>query len=135
VVGAGVVGGQQDEHQIHRLAIQRIIGNRRAQAGKQPIDAVDGGQLAVGNGNALADAGGAQLFAGQQGFKNDAMIDRHKLCHGLRQILKELFLALRLHAGQYGAGIDNICEICHACTSTYAAGLGSTQPMLPSLRR
>src|SRR5690606_13974605 len=62
-------GHHQHEQQVDRSAIHRVKvdGGFQAQHGTDRCVAV--GQTAVGNGDAVAESGGAQTLAGNQGFE------------------------------------------------------------------
>ena len=58
------------------------------------------------NGNALANAGGAELFTLQQRLEDHAVIDGHLSGHGVGQFLQQLFLVRRLETGQNRLLVD-----------------------------
>ncbi len=138
MVGAGILGRQQDENEVDGLAVHRVEINRLGEPGEQPVDAGDGRQLAMRDGDALADAGGTQLFALQQGLEDHPVVDRHLGGERLGQLLQQLLLVRRLEAGQNGLlvdqGIEGHSGQVPVDVARQAVGLGSTQPMLPSGR-
>ena len=75
MVSAGCFRGQKHENEIDRLIVYGLEIHRRGQTGKKPVDAGNPGDLAMRNGNALAQARRAQFFALEKGFKNAARIN------------------------------------------------------------
>ena len=74
VIGAGGFRRQQQKNQIDRLAVERLEIDRPLQPREQPEQAAELRQLAVRNGDAVADRGGAELLALQQDFQNRALV-------------------------------------------------------------
>jgi len=68
VIGAGRFRGQQQEDQIHRMFVDSIEIDGLFQAREHAIEAFEVRQLAVRNGNAVADTRGAETLAFQQRF-------------------------------------------------------------------
>ena len=73
MIGAGAFRREQQEDQIDRLAVERLEIDRPLQPRKQPEQLVELRQLAVRNGDAVADAGRAELLALQQDFEDRAL--------------------------------------------------------------
>src|SRR6478609_4865154 len=73
VIGAGAFGGEQQEDEINRLAIHRFEIDRTIETREQPEDLFQLGQLAMGNGDAVADRGGAELLPLQQHLEHCAL--------------------------------------------------------------
>lgn len=70
VIGASSFRGQQQKYQIHGLIIERLEIDWRFEPGKYAGNGRDPRQLAVGNGNAVADAGRAKPLALQNCIKD-----------------------------------------------------------------
>ncbi len=70
MIGAGAFRRQQQKHQIDRLAVERLEIDRPLQPREQAEHLAELGQLAVRDGDAIADAGRAELLALQQDFQD-----------------------------------------------------------------
>lgn len=70
MIGARALRRKQQEHEIDRLVVQRLEIDRLLQPSKDADDRMDVSQLAVGNGDAVADAGRAQAFALQDNVED-----------------------------------------------------------------
>ena len=73
MVGSGAFGCQQQEDQIDRLFVDGFEIDRPFQPGEDAEQAFDSNRLAVGNGDAIADAGGAQPLAFQLNIEHHAL--------------------------------------------------------------
>ena len=76
-------GNQQHEQKINRATIWRIEWNRRRQAQKCADRLLESLDAAMGNGNPLTEARGAEFFASKQAVENDcpgkpqAILEQH----------------------------------------------------------
>ena len=66
---------QEQKHQIDRLVVQRLEIDRRFQAGEDTGDALHAGELAMRNGDAVADTGRAQPLTLQDGVEQAAEVE------------------------------------------------------------
>ena len=73
MVGAGTLRGEQQENQIDRLAVERLEIDRALQPREQAEHVGELGELAVRDGDAVADSGGTELFTLQQDFEDGAI--------------------------------------------------------------
>ena len=73
MVGARALRRKQEENQIDRLVVERFEIDRPVEAREQTEQLVELGQLAMRNGNAIADAGRAQLLTLQQDLEDLAL--------------------------------------------------------------
>ena len=110
MVGAGAFRRQQHEDQIHRLAVERLEIDRPIEPCEQPEQLVEPDELAVRNGDPVADSGRAQLLALQQGLENAALALPGQL-RGLRgKLLDRLLLAVDLQRRKDCVRRDEIVE-------------------------
>jgi len=100
----------QHEDEVHRLAIDAVEINRCGETREEAVDAVDVGETAVRNGNALAETGRAQLLAAVQRFEDNTLVGSNKSGNRLGEFLQHLLLVLGLHRGKHGAGVDDVCK-------------------------
>jgi len=69
VIGPGPFGREQQEHQVDGLVVQRIEIHGRFQPCEHAGDMLDADDLAVRDGDAIADAGRAEPFPLQDGLE------------------------------------------------------------------
>ena len=129
MVGAGGVGREQHEHQIDRTVVHRVEADGRLEAGEQPPQAVDFGELGVRDGDPEADSRAAEALALQQRVEDAAFADSGESGRRAGDFLQRLLLAGRLQSGQHGFAAQQRRELHHARSA------GSSQPILPSSRR
>src|SRR3954468_9884322 len=108
VIGAGAFGGEQQEDEIDRLAVHRFEIDWTIETREQAEDLFQLGQLAVGNGDAVADRGGAELFALQEHLENGTLVLPGQLGGLGREFLKRLLLAVDLQCRENRLGRDQI---------------------------
>ena len=92
----------------------------------------------MGDGDAVADARGAEALALEQHVEDGPLLRPSDLGGALGELLQRLFLARRAQARDDTGGADQIGDIHGALKPGFQASLplsGSTQPMFPSLRR
>ena len=75
VVGAGALRREQQEEQVDRLAVEGLEVDRLVEAREQAEQAVELRQLAVRDGDAVADAGRAEALALQQRLEDRALVE------------------------------------------------------------
>jgi hypothetical protein len=63
MLGAGIGRGEQQENQIDRDSVDRLIADRVRKADEQTIDLRQAFDFAVRDGDSLAEAGRAELLA------------------------------------------------------------------------
>jgi hypothetical protein len=95
-----MLGCQQQEDEVDRLIVDRVEFDRRSQTREQAIDAGQSRDLAMRNGDAMAEPGRAQLLALQQRLEDHPVIDGCELARRMRNFLKKLLLVLRPEAGE-----------------------------------
>jgi hypothetical protein len=96
MIGASAGRRQQHDDKIDRLVIDRIELDRLVQPGEQGNDLIKAGDLAMGNGDAIAQAGRPQLFTA--GDRSEDVVGRMpgQFRRSRSKLLKQL--AFRLHA-------------------------------------
>ena len=94
MVGASVLGRQQQEDQIDVLVVDRPEFDRLIEPGKEADDAGEPGHSAVRNGNATADGGRPETLALQQRLENVPPVHAGQLGCRLGELLQRLFLVL-----------------------------------------
>ena len=75
VIGAGVLGREQQEDQIHRLVVDGVEVDRLLEAREQAKELFHLAKAAVGDGNAATHTGRAQAFAFDQNVQNGPFPD------------------------------------------------------------
>ena len=93
VIGTSRFGREQQENEIDRLAVQRFKVDGPFQAGKQAKQLVELRELAMGDGNAVADAGRAELLPLQQRLENHPLALAGQFRGAGGQFLDHLLLA------------------------------------------
>ena len=111
VIGAGAFGRKQQEHQIDRLVVQRLEIDRRIEPREDAGDALHAGELAVRNGDAVADPGRAQTLALQDRVEDFPLGDAGDRCGPLGQQLQQLLLRVCLERRHDRRHIDEIAKI------------------------
>ena len=101
MVGARRLGSEQSEHQIHRLIVDRIELDRLGQPGKYPMNAIDAGEFAVRNGDAVAEAGGTELLPPEQGLEHHPGLELGEAGGKDRKLLQQLLLVGCLEIGDH----------------------------------
>ena len=104
MVGACGFGRQQQEDQIDRLIVDRFEIDRLFKPGKQPVQALKFGQLAVRNGDALAHAGCAEPFALEQHVEDLALVETRNCGGPVRELLQRLLFAGRAQGNVHVLG-------------------------------
>ena len=94
MIGARAFGSEQQENQIDRLAVERFEIHRPLQPREQAEHIGELGELAVRNGDAVADAGGAELFTLQQNFQNRTLALTRELGRTRGEFLDRLLFAV-----------------------------------------
>ena len=110
VVGARGFRRQQQENQIDRLAVERLEIDRLVQPREQAEQPTELRQLAVRNGDAIADAGRAELLALQQHFEDRALVLAGQFGRARGQLLDRLLLAVDLERRNDRVRRDEIGE-------------------------
>src|ERR1044071_1974984 len=98
MIGAGALRREQQEDQIHRLAIERLEIDRPLEPRKQAEHVAELLQLAVRNGDAVADAARGELLTLQQDFENSLLVLPGKLRSLGGNLLQRLLLPVDLHS-------------------------------------
>jgi hypothetical protein len=114
MVGARFFRRQQHEDQIDRLAVHRFIVDGPFQAGEDAADGAGLAHAAMGNGDAGADAGGAQPLALHQGLEDAPFGQPVQLVRLGGEFLEQLFLALDLQRGKNRVGSKQVGNVHHA---------------------
>src|SRR5262249_29370176 len=96
VIGASVLGRQQQEDQVDRLAGEGFELDGVLQSGEDADDSGQRRQAAVGNGNAAPDAGRAELLALQQRVEDGSRLHTRQGGGPLGNLLQGLLFVLRL---------------------------------------
>src|SRR5262249_10647609 len=99
MVGTGGLGREQQKDQIDRLAVERLELDRPIEPGEQPEQPFELRQLAMRDGDAVADAGGAELLALLQDLEDLALALAGELGGACRELLDRLLLAVDLKRG------------------------------------
>src|SRR5690606_10734507 len=152
--GARRFGRGQQEDEVDRLAVEGLEVDRPFEPCEEAEQPVDPGRLAMGNGNAVADAGGAEALALEQRFEDVPFVEAGQLGRMCGQLLKGLFLAIDFERRQDGLRRKQIGQShisTHRCSaigleqvrpvgtrqalSAVPPAGGSTQPRVPSWRR
>jgi len=100
MISTGVFGRQEQENEIDRLIVDRVELDGRGEAGEKPIDPGQCRDLAMRNGDAMAQARRAELLALQESLEDHPVIDCGQLGGSVRDFLQELLLVLDLEARQ-----------------------------------
>ena len=101
MIGAGVLGRQQQEDQVDGLVIEGLEVDRLIQPREHGHDLVQRRYAPMRNGDAAADAGGAQPLALQQRIQDVARVEPGELGGALRELLQRLLLGLGLQRRKY----------------------------------
>ncbi len=80
MIGTGAHGRQQHHHQVHRLIVHGVEVDRLVEAGEGRRHALEPLDLAMRNGNAIAQAGRAQLLPARQGREDFLLGECGQLC-------------------------------------------------------
>ncbi len=110
VIGAGAFGRQQEKDQIDRLAVERLEIDRPVEPREQSEQAGQVRHLAVGNGDAVADGRGAELFALHQDLENGLLTLAGEHGGARRKLMQRLFLVVDLERGQDRVRCNEIVE-------------------------
>ena len=89
MLGAGVGRRQEEEDEVHLASVDRLVVDRVRQAREQAINAVQAFDLAMRNGNALAEAGRAEPFALADARQDLASVEAEALRRDLRKLLQQ----------------------------------------------
>ena len=95
MLGAGVGRRQQQEDEVDRRAVDRLVIDRRRKPRDQRIDPIELVQLAVRDGDAAAKAGRAQPLALGDRIGDLRRIERQARGGDLRQLVQQLALVAR----------------------------------------
>src|SRR5437588_2675523 len=94
MVGTRSFRRQQQKHEIDRLAVERLKIDRPFEPRKKTKQVVELWQLAMGNGDAMADPGRAELLALLQNLQDSAFVLAAQLgCFG-GKLVQDLLLAV-----------------------------------------
>src|SRR6266852_8967158 len=110
MIGAGGFRRQQQEHEIDGLAVERLEIDGSLEPCKQTEQLVELWQLAVRNGDAVTDAGRAELLALLQNLQDGALALTAELGGLGGQLLQDLLLAVDLERRNDGVRRDEIGE-------------------------
>src|ERR1700675_2597610 len=110
MIGSSSLRRKQQAHEIDRRRIERLEIDRSLEPCKQSEQLVELGQLAVRNGDAVADSGRAQLLALLQDLQDRALALPAELGRLGGELLQDLFLAVDLQRWNDCTGRDEIGE-------------------------
>src|SRR5215207_9456790 len=99
MVGSGQLRGKEEEDQVHGLAVDGFEVDRSFEARKEAEDPGDPGELAVRDGDAVADPGGAEPFALEEDIEELALADPREAGGLLGDPLKSLLLRVHFQSG------------------------------------
>ncbi len=110
VIGTGGFRSQQQKDQIHRLLVDGLEIDRVLEACEQAVKAVQVGHLAVRNGDAVADAGGAQPLAFHKDVEDGPLVQPGDIGRPPGEVLQGLFLAGGAQIRDNGLGTDELVD-------------------------
>src|SRR5689334_2927615 len=110
MIGAGTFRREQQEYQVDGLPIERFEVDRALQACKYAKQLVELGQLAVRNGNTIADAGRAELLALHENLENSPLAEPGEFRSLGGELLQGLLLAVDLQRRNDRVGRHEIVE-------------------------
>ena len=110
MIGAGGFRREQQKHQIDGLAVERLEIDRPLEPREQSEQLAELGQLAVRNGDAVADAGRAELLALLQDLEDRPLALAGELAGLGGELLQDLLLSVDLERRNNGIGRDEIGE-------------------------
>src|SRR5262245_29057188 len=110
MISAGAFWREQQEYQIDGLAIERFEIDRPLQAGKNAEQLAELRQLAMRNGNTVADAGRAELLTLHENLEDRALALAGQFRGLDGELLQGLFLAVDLQRGNDRIRRDEIVE-------------------------
>ena len=99
MVGARRFGGDQHENEIDRQAVRGLEIDRPVEPGEDPEDVRAFGELAVRDGDAVADPGRAEALALQERIEDLARRKAGDLGRALAHFLQRLLLAVHPQRG------------------------------------
>src|SRR5690606_30754218 len=102
MVGAGALRREQQEDEIDRLVVEGLEIERLRQTREQAENARQAGQLAMRDGDAVADAGRAELLPLEQRLEDLALVETGHPGRLLGERLDDLLLAADLEGTDYG---------------------------------
>src|ERR1700730_12964877 len=102
MVGTDAFRRQQQEDQINRLTVERLEIDRAREPREQAEQLVELGELAVRNGDPVADAGRAELLPLQQNLENGALVLPAQFGRLGSELLQRRRLAIDLECGNGG---------------------------------
>src|SRR5262245_1602393 len=108
MIGARRFWREQQEDEIDRLAVERLELDRAVQPREQAEQMLELGQLAMRYGDAIADAGRAQLLALHQGLEDRALALPRELGRLGGKLLERLLLAVDLERRNHRVRRDEI---------------------------
>jgi hypothetical protein len=111
VIGARSFGGEQQEHEIDRVAVDGLEVDRLGEPHKDADDALESRDLAVRDGDALAKTGRAEALALKQQIEDHALRQSGTPGSARRELLKELLLALHPERRKDRIGGDEVAEM------------------------
>ena len=83
-------GRQQQKNQIDGLIVDRLEVDGLCEPRKQAVQPIEIGELAMGDSDADANAGGAQALAFYQRVKDGPLVESGHLCGALGKLLQKL---------------------------------------------
>src|SRR5215472_9589713 len=110
MVGAGGFRREQQKHEIDRLTVERLELHGPFESRKQSEQLIELRQLAVRNGDAVADAGRTELLALLQNLQDRSLALTAELGGLGGQLLQDLLLAVDLERRNDGVRRDEIGE-------------------------
>src|SRR5580700_11829709 len=110
MIGAGAFGREQEKDQVDRLAVERLEIDRSVEPREQSEQAAEVRHLAVGNGDAVADGRGAELFALHQDLENGLLVLAAEQGGARRELVQRLLLIVDLERGQDRVRCNEIGE-------------------------
>src|SRR5215475_1053616 len=110
MIGPGAFWREQQEYQVDRLAIERFEIDRPLQPCKDAKQLGELRQLAMRNGNTVADTGRAELLALRENFEDRPFALARQLGGLGGELLQGLFLAVDLQRRNDRIRRDEIVE-------------------------
>ena len=94
MIGAGAFGREQQKNQIDRLTVERLEIDRPVEPREQPEQPLQLGELAMRDGDTVADAGRAELLALHENLEDRALVLTGQLRGLGGELLQGLLLAV-----------------------------------------
>jgi hypothetical protein len=118
MLAAGLCRNKEQERQIDRFAVDRIVRDRSTETREEAEELVKPLDPRVGQGEPAAKTRRAEVFAGAQRSVDRLSVEIETLCGAGGEILEELRLAGGARADNNAARIDERGEI-HNCPSVF----------------